>query len=256
MNWSNQNKALSSKVRSFTTISIQFNPKAKLLHVRRACILLKVDIAKAFDTVSWPFLLQLLQHMGFSKRRINWISILLSTVSTKIMLNGLPGRRICHSHGLRQGDSLSPMLFVLVMETLNATFIKADEESIFTSLRSPAINYRVSTTRNSNAPDGHHRNAQANWSTVEESPKSHTQPSLRRRATTRVHPFPFALDTSTSSSSIVLTGTASQSPPCLRLPLPPPFRLDPQVHPAGRLLSMDLAPPSAPPPSAPPWKSS
>jgi hypothetical protein len=75
----------------------------KLLHARkRPCVLLKIDIAKAFDTISWPFLMDLLCHMGFSRRWINWISILLSTASTRILNNGHPGRRIYHARGLRQ----------------------------------------------------------------------------------------------------------------------------------------------------------
>ena len=87
---------------------------------------MKVDIAKAFDTVSWSFLFLLLEHMGFSRRWINWISLLLSTASTRIILNGMPGRRICHARGLRQGDPLSPLLFVMAMEALNAMFRAAD----------------------------------------------------------------------------------------------------------------------------------
>jgi hypothetical protein len=78
--------------------------KAKLLHARkRASILLKVDIVKAFDTVIWTFLLDLLHHMRFSRRWINWISVLLSILSTKILLSGQEGNRICHARGLRQG---------------------------------------------------------------------------------------------------------------------------------------------------------
>ena len=68
---------------------------AKLLHRSKVpSSLLKIDVAKAFDTVNWVFLLGLLQHFGFPRRWVNWISILLSSASTKIILNGSPGRRI------------------------------------------------------------------------------------------------------------------------------------------------------------------
>jgi hypothetical protein len=65
---------------------------AKLLHVHpRACILLKVDITKACDMVNWPFLLEMLRFIGFSRHWVNWISALLSRTSTRILLNGQPG---------------------------------------------------------------------------------------------------------------------------------------------------------------------
>jgi hypothetical protein len=74
---------------------------AKLLHARGIpCILLKVYIAKAFDTVNWSFLHDLLDHLGFSRRWINWVSRLLSTASIKIIVNGQPGQQICHVRGL------------------------------------------------------------------------------------------------------------------------------------------------------------
>jgi hypothetical protein len=56
---------------------------AKLLHARRsASILLKVDIVKAFDAISWAFLLEPLSYIGCSRCWVNWISALLSTASS------------------------------------------------------------------------------------------------------------------------------------------------------------------------------
>jgi len=110
---------------------------AKLLHKKKkASALLKIDISKAFDSIDWRFLLGLLAHMGFSRRWLNWISLLLSSASTKIICNGSPGRRICHARGLRQGDPLSLLLFVLGMEALNALFKLAETRGLFTYLDS------------------------------------------------------------------------------------------------------------------------
>ena len=57
--------------------------------------------------------------MGFGRRWTNWISMVLATSSTRILLNGQLRRRIYHARGLRQGNPLSPMLFVPIMESLN-----------------------------------------------------------------------------------------------------------------------------------------
>ena len=108
---------------------------AKFLHRKRVpSALIKVDIAKAFDTVNWRFLLSLLRHLGFSRRCLDWILLILSSASTKVILNGSPGRRICHARGLRQGDPLSPLLFVLVMEGLNALLSLADTRGLLQTL--------------------------------------------------------------------------------------------------------------------------
>lgn len=115
-----------------------------LFNKKCASVLLKIDIAKAFDSVAWPFLLEVLQHIGFPRRWSNWISIMLSTASTKVMLNGRPGRRIAHARGLRQGDPISPMLFVITMEALNSLIIRADRHRTLTPLPGPAACTRAS----------------------------------------------------------------------------------------------------------------
>jgi hypothetical protein len=58
----------------------------------------------------------MLQHLGFDRNWCNLISLLLSTSSTRILVNDEPGEYI----SLRRGDPLSPMMFILVMEALNA----------------------------------------------------------------------------------------------------------------------------------------
>lgn len=107
-------------------------------------VLLKIDIAKAFDSVAWPFLLKVLQHIGFSLHWTNWISILLSTANTKVLVNGRAGRRIAHARGLRQGDPLSPMLFVIVMEVLNSLIRAADQRWLLTMLPGSSIVHMAS----------------------------------------------------------------------------------------------------------------
>jgi hypothetical protein len=89
-------------------------------------LLLNVDIARAFDSISWHFNLEVMHFMGFSTLWCDWVSTILSTASTKVLLNGTLGERICHTCGLHQGDPLSPILFLLVMEVLSTLIRKSE----------------------------------------------------------------------------------------------------------------------------------
>ena len=107
-------------------------------------LLLKLDISKAFDTLSWPFLLKVLQARGFGQNWRRWISVLLSTASSKIMLNGHQGPAIRHRRGVRQGDSLSPMLFIIAMDVLHRLFLKAARDSVLRKMDPASVKYQCS----------------------------------------------------------------------------------------------------------------
>ena len=74
----------------------------KTLHQKKeAHVLLKLDISKAFDSVSWSFLLEVMSKVGFGQRWWDLICLILSTSSTQVLVNGEPGGTIYHHRGLR-----------------------------------------------------------------------------------------------------------------------------------------------------------
>ena len=94
---------------------------------KRPAIVLKLDFAKAFDTVNWARLTAVLQARGFDRRWIGWIQCLLSSSKSAVLVNGCPGPWINCKRGLQQGDPLSPYLFILVAETLQRMITNAVE---------------------------------------------------------------------------------------------------------------------------------
>jgi hypothetical protein len=101
---------------------------------RKTGVLLKLALSRAFDSMSWGFLFEVLRQMGFGPLFRKWVALLLYTANTKIIVNGVPGMRIQHARGLRQGDPTSPMLFVIGMEVLTAMVTKAANEQIWRNL--------------------------------------------------------------------------------------------------------------------------
>jgi hypothetical protein len=85
-------------------------------------LLCKLDIEKAYDHVNWDFLLYMLRRCGFGERRCSWIAHYISSVRFSILVNGTPSGFFSSSRGLRQGDPLSPLLFVIVMGALSKLF--------------------------------------------------------------------------------------------------------------------------------------
>ncbi|KAM0892566.1 hypothetical protein ACQ4PT_025668 [Festuca glaucescens] len=115
-----------------------------LFRTKTPSLLLKLDIARAFDSVSWAFLISVLRQRGFGQRWIRWIILLLCTASTRVMVNGRPGPSFAHGRGLRQGDPISPLLFIIVMNVVSAMFRQEEERGLLGDLRHLGIMHRVS----------------------------------------------------------------------------------------------------------------
>ena len=77
--------------------------------------------------------MEVLRARGFEDRWIQWVVALLTTTSTEIIVNGVPGRSISHAQGLRQGDPVSPLIFVIALDALTAVVGKAFAEATLSS---------------------------------------------------------------------------------------------------------------------------
>jgi hypothetical protein len=85
-----------------------------------------------------------LRARGFGEKWCAWIVAILSSSSSKILINGHATERLWHRRGLRQGDPLSPLLFVIVMDVLAALFKAADDRGLFDPLSAFGVKFRLS----------------------------------------------------------------------------------------------------------------
>ncbi|KAF3788292.1 Transposon TX1 uncharacterized protein [Nymphaea thermarum] len=90
--------------------------------LRLPSFILKLDISKAFDSVSWEFLSDLLTRLAFGPSFRQWVMSLVTGAQLAVSFNGKCGDFFCLERGLRQGCPLSPLLFNLVAETFSALF--------------------------------------------------------------------------------------------------------------------------------------
>lgn len=90
-------------------------------------LVFKIDFKKAYDHVDWNFLDFVLDKKGFGLKWRKWINGCLRSANFSILINGRPRGKFEATRGLRQGDSLSPFLFILVVDVLSRLTEKAKE---------------------------------------------------------------------------------------------------------------------------------
>lgn len=93
--------------------------------------LMKLDIRKAYDSVNWKYLQELLKAYKFPQPFVHWISTCVQTVNSSLIINGEATERFRGQQGLRQGDLISPLLFILVMEYLSRMFSEIAKDPSF-----------------------------------------------------------------------------------------------------------------------------
>lgn len=95
------------------------------------CLFFKVDFEEAYDSVSWSFLLYMMKSMGFAERWIGWMQACILTSSMSVLINGSPTDEFIAHKELRQGDPLSPFLFLIVAEGLSGMVQRAIQVGVF-----------------------------------------------------------------------------------------------------------------------------
>ncbi|GKD91967.1 putative RNA-directed DNA polymerase, eukaryota, reverse transcriptase zinc-binding domain protein, partial [Tanacetum coccineum] len=101
---------------------------------KKKLLIFKVDFEKAFDSISWNYLIHILDSFGFGNKWCSWIKACLNSSRASILINGSPTSEFSIKRGLRQGDPLSPFLFILVMEGLHNAFEEAVGNGLITGV--------------------------------------------------------------------------------------------------------------------------
>ena len=103
-------------------------------------LLLCIDFEKAFDSLSWTFMHKVLRAYGFGESLCRWITTFYTNAKSTVIVNGNTSDWISIKRGCRQGDPVSPYLFILCAEILS---IMIKEESVIKGIQIQEIEYKI-----------------------------------------------------------------------------------------------------------------
>ncbi|XP_037493252.1 uncharacterized protein LOC105630354 [Jatropha curcas] len=125
---------------AFETIhNLKWRPRGTI----ESCAL-KIDMSKAYDRVSWNYLTKMLLALGFSDRWVSWMHMCFAKVTYSVNVNGIEVGPILPGRGLRQGDPISPYLFLIVAEGLSLLLQNAERRGLIHGCRAAANCPRIS----------------------------------------------------------------------------------------------------------------
>jgi hypothetical protein len=96
---------------------------------RKELIILKLDFEKAFDRIEHGAMLEIMRRKGFGDKWLSWMKLIFNSGTSFVLLNGSP-RKVFHCRRVRQGDPLSPLLFVLAADLLQSILNRAKEQGL------------------------------------------------------------------------------------------------------------------------------
>jgi hypothetical protein len=111
---------------------------------KKSFMVIKLDMSKAYDRVEWKFLEEVMRSLGFKERWVQLIMMCVTSVEYAVVVNGKACGKITPERGLRQGDPISPYLFLLCAESLSCMINKANGMGALTGVPTSRRGLRIS----------------------------------------------------------------------------------------------------------------